>query len=93
MRGLFRTLEEKKVLVSLLGQVIEGSGVQVVIGAENPNPELNKCSLVVASYGGEARRLGTLGIVGPTRMEYARAIALVDHLAGVLSRLLSGAGD
>lgn len=93
MRGMFRTLEEKKALISLLSQVIEGTGVQVVIGAENPNAELNRCSLVVASYGGTDGRLGTLGIVGPTRMEYARAIALVDHLAGVLTRLLSGGGD
>jgi heat-inducible transcriptional repressor len=93
MRGLFRTLEEKKALIALLGQVMDGSGVQVVIGGENPQAELNRCSVVAASYGGSASRLGTLGIVGPTRMEYARAIALVDHLAAVLTRLLSGAGD
>lgn len=93
MRGLFRTLEEKKALIGLLGQVIEGGGVQVIIGEETSNSELNRCSLVVAGYGTEERTLGTLGIVGPTRMEYARAIALVDHLAEVLSRLLSGGSD
>jgi heat-inducible transcriptional repressor len=93
MRGLFRTLEEKKALIRLLGQVIDGGGVQVVIGEENPQTELNRCALVVAGYGTETRNLGTLGIVGPTRMEYAKAIALVDHLAGVLSKLLSGHGD
>jgi len=93
MRGLLRTLEEKKALIQLLGEVIDGSGVQVVIGEENPQEQLSKCSLVVSGYGTEARTLGSLGIVGPTRMEYAKAIALVDHLAGVLSRLLSGAGD
>jgi heat-inducible transcriptional repressor len=93
MRGLFRALEEKKALIGLLSQVIDSGGVQVVIGAENPQEEFNKCSLVVAGYGTQSRTLGTLGIVGPTRMEYAKAIALVDHLAGVLSRLLSGPGD
>ena len=93
MRGLFLTLEEKKALIRLLGQVIDGRGVQVVIGEENPQEQLNKCSLVVAGYGTEATTLGTLGIVGPTRMEYAKAIALVDHLAAALSRLLSGPGD
>jgi heat-inducible transcriptional repressor len=93
MRGLFRTLEEKKALIRLLSQVIDAGGVQVVIGEENPQEELNKCSLVVAGYGTDERTLGTLGIVGPTRMEYAKAIALVDHLAAVLSRLLSGPGD
>ncbi len=93
MRGLFRTLEEKKALIQLLSQVIDGAGVQVVIGEENPQVQLNKCSIVVASYGTQSQTLGTLGIVGPTRMEYAKAIALVDHLAGVLSRLLSGPED
>ncbi len=92
MRDLFRTLEEKKALIQLLSQVIDGEGVQVVIGAENPQEQLSKCSLVVATYGTETQTRGTLGIVGPTRMEYAKAIALVEHLAGVLSRLLSGPG-
>ena len=93
MRGLFRALEDKKALIQLLSQVIDGAGVQVVIGEENPQEQLNKCSIVVASYGTQSQTLGTLGIVGPTRMEYAKAIALVDHLAGVLSRLLSGPED
>jgi heat-inducible transcriptional repressor len=93
MRGLFRTLEEKKSLIRLLGQVIDGTGVQVVIGEENPQEQLNKCSLVVAGYGTESGTLGTLGIVGPTRMEYAKAIALVDYLASVISKLMSGQGD
>ena len=73
--------------------MIDGGGVQVVIGAENPEEQLNKCSLVTAGYGTESRILGTLGIVGPTRMEYAKAIALVDYLAAVLSKLLSVRGD
>jgi len=93
MRGLFRTLEEKKSLIRLLSQVIDAGGVQVVIGEENPQEQLNKCSVVAARYGTEDGILGTLGIVGPTRMEYAKAIALVDHLAVVLSRLLSGPRD
>ena len=93
MRRLFRTLEEKKTLIGLLGQVIEGGGVQVMIGEETSRQELNKCSLVVAGYGPKDQTLGTLGIVGPTRMEYAKAIALVDHLAGVLSKLLAGTPD
>lgn len=93
MRDLFRTLEEKKALIQLLSEVIDGEGVQVVIGAENPQEQLSKCSLVVATYGTQTQTRGTLGIVGPTRMEYAKAIALVEHLAGVLSRLLSGPGD
>ena len=89
MRSLLRTLEEKRTLIRILGRVLDGSGVRVVIGEENPMADLAGCSLVAASYGTGGRSLGTLGIVGPTRMEYARAIALVDYLAKVLTRRLT----
>ncbi len=92
MRALFRTLEEKSRLVELLSRVLDGEGVQVVIGSENPVSDLADCSVVASTYGSGDRIMGTVGIVGPTRMEYARAIALVDHLAKVLTRLLSATG-
>jgi heat-inducible transcriptional repressor len=90
MQALFRALEQKWRLVDLLGRVLEGEGVQVVIGEENPVTGLSDCSLVASSYGSGRRVMGTVGIVGPTRMEYARAVALVEYLARVLSGLLSG---
>lgn len=93
MRGLIRTLEEKNLLVDLLSRVLEGEGVQVVIGRENPVADLADCSLVATNYHAGGQVMGTIGIMGPTRMEYARAIALVEHLAGVLTRLLSSTGD
>ncbi len=93
MRALFRTLEEKSRLVDLLSRIIEGEGVQVVIGRENPVSDLADCSVVASTYHSGDRVMGTVGIVGPTRMEYARTIALVEHLAKVLSRLLSSAGS
>ena len=52
--------------------------------------DLSDCSLVASSYGSGRRVMGTVGIVGPTRMEYARAVALVEYLAQVLTGLLSG---
>jgi len=92
MRAILKTLEEKTRLVELLGRVLDGEGVQVVIGSENPLPGLSDCSLVTSTYGAGDRVLGTVGVVGPTRMEYARTVALVDHLAKVLTRLLSSPG-
>jgi heat-inducible transcriptional repressor len=89
MRNVFRTLEEKSRLVEILGRVLDEEGVQVVIGKENPDADLATCSLVASPYHSGERVMGTVGIVGPTRMEYARAIALVDYLAQVLSGLLS----
>jgi len=88
VRPLFRALEEKKLLIDLLGRVLEGEGVQVVIGEEDELCRMARCSLVASRYGAPDQPMGTLGIVGPTRMEYARAIALVEYLAGVLTRLL-----
>jgi len=89
MRSVFRTLEEKSRLVDLLGRVIDGDGVQVLIGRENADADLAGCSLVASSYRAGERVMGSVGIVGPTRMQYAQAVALVDYLARVLSGLLS----
>lgn len=89
VKSLFRTLEEKGRLIDLLDRILEGDGVQVVIGEENPLADLAHCSLVASSYGPEGRAVGMVGIVGPTRMQYSRGIALVDYLAGVLTKILS----
>jgi heat-inducible transcriptional repressor len=93
IRSVFKTLEEKRTLIDLLTRVLRAEGVQVVIGEENPLSDLARCSLVASPYGVGTRVMGTVGIVGPRRMEYARAIALVDYLARVLTRLLSDPGN
>ncbi len=90
MKALFKTLDEKSRLIELLGNVLGGTGVQVTIGLENNLEDLEDCSLVASPYKSGGRAVGTLGIVGPTRMEYVQVIALVDHLAGMLTRFLSG---
>jgi heat-inducible transcriptional repressor len=91
-KELLRTLEQKGRLVDLLENVLTGQGVQVVIGHENPVSSLSDLSVVATTYKAGDRVLGTVGIVGPTRMEYARAIALVDYLAHVLTRFLTNPG-
>ena len=91
LKALFRTFEEKHQLLRVLHSCLEKgeSGVQVLIGKENPSPEMSDCTLVASSYGLQGQTLGTLGIIGPTRMEYARAIALVDSVSRLFSRVLS----
>jgi len=91
-KELLRTLEQKGRLVDLLEGVLTGHGVQVVIGHENPVSSLSDLSVVATTYCAGDRVLGTVGVVGPTRMEYARAIALVDYLAHVLTRFLTNPG-
>jgi len=86
IKSLMRALERRRTLIGLLGRVLDEDGVQVIIGEESDSSELVDCSLVAANYESGGRVIGTLGIVGPKRMEYARAIALVDYLAQVLGR-------
>lgn len=90
LRTLLRMVEEKERLVSLLSEYIDGEGLTVVIGAEHGSPELRSFSLVASTYS-EGGRTGAVGVIGPTRMRYSRAIALVDGMARAMSRLLRDA--
>lgn len=87
LRALLRMVEEKQRLVRLLDAYLDGPGVAVVIGAEHPDPQLHACSVVVATYGDGARR-GAVGVIGPTRMHYSRAISVVDGAAAAVARYL-----
>jgi heat-inducible transcriptional repressor len=91
LKGLFRTFEEKHELLRVLNSCLEqdAAGVRVLIGSENPSRQMSDCALVAATYGVPGATLGTLGIIGPTRMEYARAIALVDSVARLFSNSLA----
>jgi heat-inducible transcriptional repressor len=87
LRTLFRMIEEKHRLVRLLTEYIEGPGLTIVIGSEHHVPDLQPFSLVASTYS-DGRRTGTVGIIGPTRMRYSRAIAAVDSLSRTVSRVL-----
>jgi heat-inducible transcriptional repressor len=89
MRALFKTFEEKSRLVSILNACLAGSGVRVLIGHENPAPELHDLSFVTARYGAEGNRGWGLGVLGSTRMEYGRVVALVDRVARTLADALN----
>ena len=90
LQRLFTDLEEKRDLLQLLSLVEEGEGVRIFIGRENPLFSLSGSSLVVAPYGdAEHEVVGVLGVIGPTRLPYARIIPVVDYAARVVSRLLS----
>jgi heat-inducible transcriptional repressor len=90
-RELLKAFEEKVKLVKILSACMEtpSSGVVTVIGRENPAHEMQNCTVIVAPYRYRDRAVGALGVVGPTRMEYDRAISMVDYVAHLCSRLLS----
>ncbi|MEO8481266.1 MAG: heat-inducible transcriptional repressor HrcA [Acidobacteriota bacterium] len=87
LRALFRLIEEKHQLVELLSRSIEAGGLTVVIGSENLSPELRPFSLVVSTFQ-DGDRVGTIGVIGPTRMRYERAISLVDGVSHAVTNLL-----
>lgn len=87
LRTLLRMIEEKTRLVELLDAYISGAGLTVVIGSEHPAPDLRHFSIVAASYH-DGRRAGTVGVIGPTRMRYSRAIDAVDSLTRAMNRLV-----
>jgi heat-inducible transcriptional repressor len=87
MHALLRLIEEKQRLVQLLNAYIDGAGLTVVIGAEHLDPSLRPFSLVVSTYE-DAAGTGKIGVIGPTRMRYSRAIAVVDGTAQAISRML-----
>jgi heat-inducible transcriptional repressor len=90
MRALFRTFEEKSRLVRILNACIAGDGIRVLIGHENPDPELRDLSLVTSSCHVEGEPAFGLGVLGSTRMEYAHVVSLVDHVARAVSDVLRG---
>ncbi len=88
MKAMLRALEEKETLIGLLEKTEIADGLQVFIGAEAQLGELTDLSVVAASYGSEDRALGTLGVIGPTRMNYAKVIALVDFTSEILTSMI-----
>ena len=85
--AILAALEEQYVVVGLLKDVLD-RGLSVAIGTEHGLVPLAECSVVVAPYEVEGERAGTIGVLGPTRMNYARVIPLVDLTARELSRAL-----
>jgi heat-inducible transcriptional repressor len=87
LRALLEMMEEKERLLHLLNQYIEGPGLTIVIGAEHAAPDLRPFSLIAATAV-DGRTIRTVGLIGPTRMHYPRAIALVDGTTQAVSRVL-----
>lgn len=89
IRLLFDDLENKRDLIQLLGSAERGDGVRIFIGSENNLFSMSGSSLVVSPYrDAEQRIIGVLGVIGPTRLNYARIIPMVDYTAKVVSRIL-----
>ena len=89
IRTLFSALEKKEARARLLEAAETAEGVQIYIGAESELFGLSGCSLVVAPYrNGQQRIVGAVGVIGPTRIDYARVIPMVDYTAQLIGRMI-----
>lgn len=90
LQQLFHVFEEKKLLVGLIDQMRRGDGVQIFIGAECPLEVAKDCTMITAEYSSDDKKtIGTVGVIGPMRMDYSQNIALVDYTARILSRTVN----
>ncbi|MGH2693637.1 MAG: heat-inducible transcriptional repressor HrcA [Actinomycetota bacterium] len=92
VRQVIGALEHRRLVLEMLADAVAAGSVSVRIGAENPLEEMQFCSVVTAPYGVPGTALGSLGVVGPTRMDYMRTIAAVHEVSGALGRMLGDLG-
>jgi heat-inducible transcriptional repressor len=89
MKDIFRAMEQKSQLLSLLDSCLKAPGVNIFIGSESHLNSMAGMSLITSTYVSGKNTLGVLGVIGPTRMGYGKVIPIVDYTAKMLTRLLS----
>lgn len=90
-KDLFQTLEEKNVLVSLLGEAPQ-EGLQILIGNENTIQEMKGCSVIRTSYSLGDNTTGQIGIIGPTRMNYSQVVSVLNGMVRNIEKVLRALG-
>ena len=89
LRQVVEILEHRTLLESILAKILNASGVQIIIGGEGPYEEIDEVSLVLSPYGIRGEAGGVLGVMGPRRMPYARAVSAVRYVAHLMDRLIA----
>lgn len=91
VRLLFSDLETKKDVIDILSRAESGEGVRIYIGSENKLFSLSGSSMIAAPFRDNQKKIvGVLGIIGPTRLNYAKVVPMVDYTAKVISKLIDG---
>ena len=89
VRSLIDAFEQKSAIMKILDDSMKHKGVHIFIGIENDLKQLQDCSLITASYRNNQNVLGSIGVVGPTSMDYKRIISMVDYTAKILSKTIT----
>ena len=85
-REFLEILEEKKAIGNLLSEFARDERIKMLIGNENPIEEIKDCSIVGATYSAGNTVFGTIGVIGPKRMEYAKVVSIIEYINGVITR-------
>ena len=88
MQSALETFEEKKILIDLLNKVIDAHGIKIFIGSETELVDMEGWTVIASSYSRGATPIGTIGILGPTRLDYSKIIPMVEYTARILSHTL-----
>jgi heat-inducible transcriptional repressor len=88
LKRILHAFEEKGIILRLLDSALESEAIQVSIGSENPVEELPEISVVSSGYHQGKSAMGSIGLIGPVRMDYSRVIPLVEYTARLLSSIL-----
>jgi heat-inducible transcriptional repressor len=89
VQQLIRALEERRLVDLLVDEALQHGGVQIIIGGEGKWSELSEVSIVLARYGAEDTVVGAMGVLGPVRMAYGRAVSVVRYMSSLMSDLMS----
>jgi heat-inducible transcriptional repressor len=89
MKDMFRAMEQKSQLLTLLDSCLKAPGVNIFIGSESHLNSMSGMSLITSTYVSGKNTLGVLGVIGPTRMGYRKVIPIVDYTAKMLTRILN----
>lgn len=89
LRAIFDAFSQKQEILNLLDCALEAEGIQIFIGKEAGYEAFDDCSIVTKSYSVDGQLIGSLGVIGPTRMQYNRVISAVDVTAKILSAALN----
>jgi heat-inducible transcriptional repressor len=90
IKELSKAIRDKHLILRLLHELSNVEGIQVVIGDENPVAELKNLSVVASTYKEGGRPMGVIALIGPTRMDYSKAISMVDTIARCISQTFEG---
>ena len=92
-KEFLEVLEEKKTIASLLVDLAKDERIKMLIGAENPIDEIKECSIIGATYNAGSMVFGTIGVIGPKRMEYAKVVSIIEYVNGVISQEIKRLSD